>query len=191
MGVSAPMSVTGEVTISSPGSGSRAAIAVWTAAVPDAQACTYRRPRWPAKRVSSVLTKRPFVLVRVPVRIASATAATSSSPSVRPEASWSDGSFRIGSSRTDDGLKVPPRRSRTGATDLARRDESPEQPFRDPLRGVSAAEGVLHTARALRPRAGSPGFVEEGVEPGGCSREARVPALEPFRALRVLAEDDE
>ena len=32
------MSVIGEVTISSPGSGSRAAIAVCTAAVPDAQA---------------------------------------------------------------------------------------------------------------------------------------------------------
>jgi hypothetical protein len=39
MGVNAPMSVMGEVTISSPGSGSMAATAVWTAAVPEARAC--------------------------------------------------------------------------------------------------------------------------------------------------------
>jgi hypothetical protein len=34
-----------------------------------------------------------LVLVSVPLRMAAVTAAISSSPRVRPEASWSDGSF--------------------------------------------------------------------------------------------------
>ena len=85
------MSVIDVVTISSPGSGSIAATATCTAAVPDAQA-TARVPSISAKRVSSAETWVPLVLVSVPLAIASRRSTSSSSPSVRPDASWSDGS---------------------------------------------------------------------------------------------------
>ncbi len=65
------MSVIGLVTISSPGSGSIAAIAVWTAAVPDAQAYTCFTPSLSANSCSSFFTNLPFVLVRVPLAITS------------------------------------------------------------------------------------------------------------------------
>ncbi len=79
--------------ISSPGSGSIAATAMWTAAVPDAHAQANLAPSFSAKRVSSALVNLPLVLVNVPLASASVTAAISSAPSVRPEASWSEGSF--------------------------------------------------------------------------------------------------
>ena len=81
------MSVIAVVTISSPGSGSMAATATCTAAVPDAQATAVRTPSSSAKRASSAETCVPFVLVSVPLAIASRRNASSSSPSVRPDAS--------------------------------------------------------------------------------------------------------
>src|ERR1700729_686122 len=66
------------------------------AAVPDEHAYAYFMPIIDAKRVSSAATKVPFVLVSVPLRSAAVTAAISSSPSVLPDASWSDGSVLSG-----------------------------------------------------------------------------------------------
>ena len=87
IGVIAPMSVIGEVTISSPGSGSMAATAAWIAAVPEAQAETCVAPISAANSAAKLLTNLPLVLVSVPLRIASVTSAISSSPSRRPLAS--------------------------------------------------------------------------------------------------------
>src|SRR5260221_540908 len=85
------MSVIDVVTNSSPGSGLMAEIAAWIAALPEAMAWQCFTPIRAAKERSRVLTKFPLVLVSVPLRSASVTAAISSAPSVRPVASWSDG----------------------------------------------------------------------------------------------------
>ncbi len=86
------MSVIDVVMISSPGSGSMAATATWIAAVPDVQAQACFAPQSDAKRSSKLRVKLPLVGVSVPLWIASARFAISSAPSVRPLASWSEGS---------------------------------------------------------------------------------------------------
>ena len=88
----APMSVIDVVTISSPGSGSMAAIAVWTAAVPEARATAWGTPKVAATSASNAGVCAPFVAVRVPERMTSVRRSSSSSPSVRPDAAWSEGS---------------------------------------------------------------------------------------------------
>src|SRR6266542_3659115 len=92
------MSVIGVVMISSPGSGSMAAIAQWTAAEPEEQAMTYFAPSSSEKRCSRVAHAIPLVQVRVPLSITLTSSATSSAPSDRPDASWSDGNAILGSS---------------------------------------------------------------------------------------------
>src|ERR1051326_1650621 len=92
------MSVIGEVTISSPGSGSTAATAAWIAAVPEAQAKAWETPSQDANALSKAPTNEPRVLVNVPLAIALASRASSSAPRDRPEASWSLGIVPTGGS---------------------------------------------------------------------------------------------
>ncbi len=85
------MSVTDVVMISSPGAGSTAATATWTAALPEAQAMTCCTPSISASAASSALVWAPFVAVSTPLWMTSVNAAISSGPKDRPLASWSDG----------------------------------------------------------------------------------------------------
>ncbi len=94
------MSVMDVVTISSPGSGSMAAMAQCTAADPDEQAKACFAPTLTANSVSSRLLNCPLVAVRVPLRMASVSRAISSSPRVRPDASWSEGRATAGGCAT-------------------------------------------------------------------------------------------
>src|SRR5699024_2914356 len=86
------------VMISSPGSGSTAAIAAWIAAVPELDALARREPMYWGNSRSSTTVCPPTVEFSRPLRITSAAARTSSSPRVRPEASETpgSGSVRIG-----------------------------------------------------------------------------------------------
>ena len=81
------MSVIAVVTISSPGSGSSAAIAQCTAAEPDAHAITCFTPSISASARSKRATRVPLVLLSVPDAMTSERSASSSAPSVRPDAS--------------------------------------------------------------------------------------------------------
>ena len=81
------MSVMEVVMTSSPGSGSIAAIAACMALVPEDAATECVEPIRSAKRCSSAATIVPFVLVSTPLSMTARTAAISSSPSVRPDAS--------------------------------------------------------------------------------------------------------
>src|ERR1700730_2812517 len=103
------MSVMAVVTISSPGSGSIAATARCTAAVPDAHAIAWRTPRISAKRASSAGTCGPLVLVSVPLSRTWERSASSSSPKVRPLASWSDGRTSGGCTTRRSVTSFPPR----------------------------------------------------------------------------------
>ena len=81
------MSVMGVVTISSPGSGSIAATAAWTAALPEASATTCSTPRRSASAASRYLVCDPFVAASTPLVTTAVSAASSSSPKDRPLAS--------------------------------------------------------------------------------------------------------
>src|SRR5579862_1348854 len=95
MGVMAPMSVIGLQMISSPGSGSTAATAVCTAAVPEVVVRQNGSPSHLANRVSNSRTIVPFVQLRVPDWITRLRSASSSSPKDRPLLSPSDGSTSL------------------------------------------------------------------------------------------------
>src|SRR5262249_16748939 len=94
MGAIAPMSVIGVVMISSPGSGSMAATAVWIAAVPEVTARACRVPCSSAKAASKAFTWVPLVQLRVPELMTARRSANSSSPRSRPLGSVSDGKAR-------------------------------------------------------------------------------------------------
>src|SRR6185369_2099495 len=65
------------------------------AAVPDAQAYACFTPSFSANCSWKVFTNLPLVLVRVPEVITSFRLLSSSAPNVRPDESWSDGSWII------------------------------------------------------------------------------------------------